>query len=279
MDQLAHVNNVTYVDYLQEARVDMLRVHPMAGGGEDLAEGAVVVRHEVQYVTPLVFRAEPVLVEVWVTEIKAGTFTLDYEIFDEGPDGRVVYLRARSLMAPYVFVEKRPRRLTQTEIQVLQGFLEPHPDPLGTVLESDGAPLEHRLTYDCHVRFSDVDAYGHVNNVKYFEYLQEARIALITGLGGLGAGGFGVVVAQVDVDYRAPMFFREEPYAVDVWVSRVGRTSFVVGSEIRDGDTVLSRGRVVMVAFDPSTQRSMVLTDEQRERLGGPVADPSVLDR
>ena len=34
--------------------------------------------------------------------------------------------------------------------------------------------------YDAHVRFSDVDVYGHVNNVKYFEYYQEARIAMIT---------------------------------------------------------------------------------------------------
>ena len=34
-----------------------------------------------------------------------------------------------------------------------------------------------RHVYDCQVRFSDVDVYGHVNNVKYFEYYQEARIA------------------------------------------------------------------------------------------------------
>jgi acyl-CoA thioester hydrolase len=27
-----------------------------------------------------------------------------------------------------------------------------------------------RHVYDCNVRFSDVDVYGHVNNVKYFEY-------------------------------------------------------------------------------------------------------------
>ena len=33
--------------------------------------------------------------------------------------------------------------------------------------------------YPLHVRFSDVDVYGHVNNVKYFEYFQEARIPLI----------------------------------------------------------------------------------------------------
>ena len=39
-----------------------------------------------------------------------------------------------------------------------------------------------RHVYDCHVRFSDVDVYGHVNNVKYFEYFQEARIAFILSL-------------------------------------------------------------------------------------------------
>ena len=36
--------------------------------------------------------------------------------------------------------------------------------------------------YPVHVRFSDVDVYGHVNNVKYFEYFQEARILLIARL-------------------------------------------------------------------------------------------------
>ena len=34
-----------------------------------------------------------------------------------------------------------------------------------------------RHTYECHVRFSDVDVNGHVNNVKYIEYYQESRIA------------------------------------------------------------------------------------------------------
>ena len=32
MDLQGHVNNVIYVDYLQEARVDMLRVHAETGG-------------------------------------------------------------------------------------------------------------------------------------------------------------------------------------------------------------------------------------------------------
>ena len=184
MDQLGHVNNVTYVDYLQEARVDMLRVHPPAGGGEELADGVVVVRHEVQYLVPLVFRMTPVRVEVWATEIKASTFTLAYEVFDEHEDGsRTVYLRARSVLAPFVFAEERPRRVTPGERAVLERFLEPHPEPLTPTLRLDAGDTARHYDYECQVRFSDVDAYGHVNNVKYFEYYQEARIALVTAAG------------------------------------------------------------------------------------------------
>ena len=271
MDQLGHVNNVTYVDYLQEARVDMLRVHPPVPGGEALAEGVVVVRLEVQYVHPLVFRTQPVNVEVWVSEVRAATFTLAHEIFDETPEGRRVYLRARSVLTPYVFDAERPRRLRPEEREVLERFLEPEPQRLAPAVTL-GEPAGERHTYDCAVRFSDVDAYRHVNNVKYFEYFQEARIAMITAMRGLpdegsDSGGLGVVVARIDVDYRSPMFFREQPYEVETWVSHVGRSSFVIDGHIRDGQQILSSARAVMVAFDAATQRSRELTEQQRAAL------------
>jgi acyl-CoA thioester hydrolase len=279
MDQLGHVNNVTYVDYLQEARVDMLRVHPPVSGGEALAEGVVVVRHEVKYLAPLVFRPEPVSVEVWVTEVRASTFTLAYEVFDERPDGRRVYLQARSVLTPYSFTAESPRRVRPEEQEVLRRFLEPDVEPLPASVTVTEVPEERRHTYVCPVRFSDVDAYRHVNNVKYFEYYQEARISLVGAMlrsareqepDGSPAGAPGVVVAQIDVDYRAPMFFREAPYDVDTWVAHVGRSSFVIEGRIRDGDTVLSRARAVMVAFDPQIQRASALSDTQREGLLAP---------
>ena len=126
MDQLGHVNNVTYVDYLQESRVDMLRVHAPATGGEQLAEGTVVVRHEVEFAAPLVFRPEPVRIESWVTLIRIASFTMAYEILDVLPDGeRLVYTRARTVLTPYVFTEERPRRVRPEERAVLERFLEP----------------------------------------------------------------------------------------------------------------------------------------------------------
>jgi acyl-CoA thioester hydrolase len=125
-----------------------------------------------------------------------------------------------------------------------------------------------RHVFSLHTRFSDVDVYGHVNNVKYFEYYQEARLAFLTSLGRAEEEGrFAVVVARVDVDYKRPILFRTEPYAVESWVTRVGRSSFGLAAQIKDGDTVLSQAEAVLVTFDLTSQAARPLTDSERDRL------------
>lgn len=269
MDSLGHVNNVTYVDYLQESRVDMLAVHAPTSGGEELAEGVVVVRTEVEFLAPLVFRAEPVRIESWVTDIRAASFTMAYEILDVLPDGeRRVYARATTVLSPFVFAQERPRRIRPEEREVLERFREPGFD--GTAPAAARGEDTDGHAYECRVRFSDVDVYGHVNNVKYFEYYQEARLAAMAALAGDAADpGLSVVVARVDVDYRRPILFRTEPYTVRTWVTRVGRSSYDLTAEIRDGDTTLSRAVAVLVTFDLEAQRARPLTDAERERLLG----------
>ncbi|PUA80964.1 thioesterase [Nocardioides currus] len=276
LDLLGHVNNVVYVDYLQEARVDMMRSHGPSvrrgedgSQGEDLAEGVVVVRHEVTYRAPLTFRFRPISIECWVTEIRAASFTMAYEVFDETPDGRVVHLRASTVLTPYVFATERPRRLSPEEKDTLAPFLE---EPLPKSPRIEPVAAERTWSpghYPLHVRFSDVDVYGHVNNVKYFEYFQEARIPLMERLGRdiTGDTGFHVVVAQTDVDYRIPILFRLEAYDVHSRITHVGSKSFTISSEIRDGDTVLSRARVVLVFFDPATQHSIEPPAEFRDAI------------
>ncbi|MFC4786916.1 acyl-CoA thioesterase [Nocardioides sp. MAHUQ-72] len=271
LDLLGHVNNVVYVDYLQEARVDMLRTHGPAAQTGELAEGVVVVRHEVTYLAPLKFRFRPVKIECWVTEVRAASFTMAYEIFHDDPEdagGRHVYLRATTVLTPYVFSTERPRRLTPVERETLLAFLDPWEKaprlPLGPARRDE---VGH---YPVHVRFSDVDVYGHVNNVKYFEYLQEARIVLTARLWRdlpEGTPPVSMVVAQTDVDYKVPILFRPEPYDVWSWISRVGERSATIESVICDGDTVLSQGRVTIVFFDQDAQRSTPPPAVYRERL------------
>jgi len=258
LDLLGHVNNVTYVDYLQEARVDMLLTQSPDTRAVDLAEGVVVVRHDVRYVSPMGFRLEPVKIACWVTEVRAASFTMAYEVYDDTPDGgRTVYLQAKTLLTPYVFAEERPRRITADEKAVLERFLGD--EPLRTVRERSQPKRLETGHFPLHVRFSDVDLYGHVNNVKYFEYFQEARIRYlmrIFDVGGPGERAVPLVIAQMDVDYRVPILFRPEPYDMHSWVSSVGNSSFVIESEIRDGGTLLSRARVVAVTFDAAAQKA-----------------------
>jgi acyl-CoA thioester hydrolase len=124
-----------------------------------------------------------------------------------------------------------------------------------------------RHTYRCRVRFSDVDVYGHVNNVKYFEYFQEARLAFLTSLMDQHDPGRGVVLARIDVDYRRPILFRTEPYPIQSWVTRVGNSSYDIAAEIRDGETLLSRAQAVLVSFDLGTQRARPLREGERTAL------------
>ena len=267
LDPMGHVNNVIYVDYLQEARIDMLRVHAPDRRTDELADGLVVVRHEVQYAAPLTFRQRPVKIETWVTEIRGASFTMAYEVFDETAAGRTVYLRATTVLTPFVFATERPRRITADEREVLERFLEPaEKTPRTKPIPAPQDPIGH---YELHVRFSDVDVYGHVNNVKYFEYVQEARIAYLLGLfqGRTGGVDAPLVVAQMDVDYKVPILFRPEPYDVWSWIPDVGRSSFVVESVIADGDRELARARGVLVTFDATTQRAAPTDDAYRQVL------------
>ena len=185
LDMLGHVNNVTYVDYLQEARVDMLRTHGSRPRGDagDLAEGVVVVRHEVTYLRPLLFTFEPVMIECWVTEVRAASFTLAYEIFRESrsrPGERNVFVRATTVLTPYVFASERPRRISPEERMRLEAFLEPDTGSARSPATQEPVAPSELGHFAVHVRFSDVDVYGHVNNVKYFEYFQEARLLYLT---------------------------------------------------------------------------------------------------
>ena len=128
MDSLGHVNNVTYVDYLQEARVDMMAAHSVMAASGVPGQGVVVVRHDIEFLAPLTFRAQPVRIETWATKIRAASFTLRYEILDLSPDGsRRLYTRASTLLTPFVFATERPRRLSADERRMLERFLEPDP--------------------------------------------------------------------------------------------------------------------------------------------------------
>jgi acyl-CoA thioester hydrolase len=128
MDAFGHVNNVVFLRYLEEARIDfMFRLAP-GDGSPSFSGGSVVARHEIEYKRPLVHRHEPVIVESWVTKIGAALLTIAYEIKDsEGSEE--VYVRASTVVVPYDLQAQRPRRITAEERASLAEYLENPKDP------------------------------------------------------------------------------------------------------------------------------------------------------
>jgi len=120
MDAYGHVNNVVYLSYLEEARVDMLFTLGSDQGTRAMSEGVLVARHEIDYKRPLIYHPRGVDIELWVCVIKAASFEIRYEVHDD----TVLFARAASILVPYDLEAERPRRLTPEE----RGFLERYID-------------------------------------------------------------------------------------------------------------------------------------------------------
>ncbi|MFD7158957.1 acyl-CoA thioesterase [Kribbella sp. NPDC059898] len=129
-------------------------------------------------------------------------------------------------------------------------------------------------TYQVQVRWSDIDSYDHVNNVRYFDYLQEARIGFLTQL--MAATGdyfeqYPCVLVSQTVDYLRPILLRHPPYDVDVWISAVGASSYTLGSRIVDrsgeSEDVYAKAESVIVAVDGATHAKRALGDDERAAL------------
>jgi acyl-CoA thioester hydrolase len=119
MDVFGLVNNARIVTLLEEARTELLFTTGAQVGAVDLARGVVVSRLSVRYRRPLVYSGTPAALRVWVSELRAASFDLDYEVRD-GRSGEVA-ATARTQLVPYELAAARPRRITDLERAFLEG--------------------------------------------------------------------------------------------------------------------------------------------------------------
>jgi acyl-CoA thioester hydrolase len=123
MDSYGHVNNVQYLQLLEEARVAMFFVEPRSADVITLDGQLVVVRHEIDYLAPLVYRPRPIAIETWVIRIGGASFTVAYEVKDDDH----VYVRARTVLAAIDKESGRARRLSAEERSWIAKYHEPDP--------------------------------------------------------------------------------------------------------------------------------------------------------
>jgi acyl-CoA thioester hydrolase len=110
-----------------------------------------------------------------------------------------------------------------------------------------------------YVRWGDLDAFGHVNNATYLVYAQEARYAWSKML--------EMVVARAEVDFIAPIYTGDFYLDIEIWVNKIGNSSFGLTYEMKNGDELVARVKTVQVTVSMDTKKSRPINDAEREFL------------
>lgn len=96
------------------------------------------------------------------------------------------------------------------------------------------------VTVPVAMRWSDMDAYGHVNNTEFFRYTEQARIEALALV--KARPDTGTLVVRHEVEYLRPLEYRSGGVLVDVWVTRIGGAGFDLGYEVATVDESVPDG-------------------------------------
>jgi acyl-CoA thioester hydrolase len=117
------------------------------------------------------------------------------------------------------------------------------------------------------VRYGDLDANRHLNNVVFLQFFEDARIAYVRSLSpeidATDPGAFGMIFAEAHINYRAPAFY-EEDIRTFIRPSDLRRSSFRVAFRMvaeRDG-RLLAEGWGALVGYDYAAGRPLPLPDD-----------------
>ena len=123
-----------------------------------------------------------------------------------------------------------------------------------------------------HVRWSDIDMYQHINHATMVTILEEARIPFLREPFGADITTIGLLIANVNIDYKGQLRLVDSPLQVTMWSKRVRAVDFTVGYEVRSVSALPdSKPSVIaetqLAAVHIEEQRLQRLSPEQREFL------------
>lgn len=119
-DAYRHLNHARAVTLLEEARIDLFFNAASDGGVGGFATGLLVVELGVRYRRQISYRPDPLLVQMWVDQVRAASFRISYSVHDGSSEDEPAAIEATTAMALYDLEAGRPRRITGDE----RAFLE-----------------------------------------------------------------------------------------------------------------------------------------------------------
>ena len=133
---------------------------------------------------------------------------------------------------------------------------------------------------DVPLRWSDMDAYGHVNNVQFLRLLEDARVIGFQAWFGQDRSllNEGVLVARHEIEYLTPLNFRHAPISVGMWATQISGSSFNLAYDVRDPDHVgtalYARAETMLFSYDFVNARPRRLRPDEKVVLQGVSGDP-----
>lgn len=122
------------------------------------------------------------------------------------------------------------------------------------------------------IRFSDTDAFGHVNNAIYLTYFEIARTKYLTDVVQWNWSEIGLIIGRVEIDFIRPVKYGDTIY-VYVRTTRTGNTSFDLEYTLcvntPKGEEVCTSGKTVCVTYNYAEDRSWPIPAYQLEKMVG----------
>lgn len=165
-------------------------------------------------------------------------------------------------------------------------------------------PVMTRLHVPVSLRWSDLDAYQHVNNVAMFRLLEDARITAFwrhpeaedpwpTAILDTGPHATShTLVAGQQIEYLRPLEFSRDPVRIEMWIGAIGGASLEVCYEVYDGAPggfprtgpasgrePYTRAATTIVVLDAGAGRPRRLSPDERAVFGEFLEDPVVFRR
>ena len=130
---------------------------------------------------------------------------------------------------------------------------------------------DYRFFHPIEIRYADIDAQRHVNNAKYFTYLESARSMYVQHLGlwdGRDFDNIGIILVETTCTFLSPISFGQR-IQVGVRTIRLGNKSMEMEHSYQDVESrqELAKARSVIVAYDYHESKSIIVPQSWRDAI------------
>ena len=126
-------------------------------------------------------------------------------------------------------------------------------------------------TIDIKIRGYHLDVFGHVNNARYLEFMEEARWAAFEEKADFSLWaqkGYAFTVVNINIDYKRPAYLNET-LRIETTIAGLKRHSGVIHQliKLKGAETIVADAKVTFVLFDTTQKKAVLLKDDVLELL------------